>query len=249
MLKRTVNLQRKSQYDFSAKLMLQKALSFFGYVDICCLSSGLGIRAFNDTITPEVEKQVLQTNYLGPILLAKAILPSMRSRREGTIVFISSIQGLLAVPGRTSYSGAKHALQGYCDSLRAEEVHNNVHVLTVSPAYVKYVNKSAFSRPSHRSVETKGGYVLNSFCRTNHSIHSIRGDGNSYNQMDATTQKGMDPADLAKQIRKAVIERKGNLIVAPLYMKMVNVLQYIAPGAVSWYMSRKAKNTRSTIHV
>ena len=103
------------------------------------ISSGLGIRAYNDETTAEVEKKMLQTNYTGPILLAKPILPSMRSRHSGTIVFISSIQGQLAIPARSSYSGAKHALQGYCDSLRAEEAMNGVNIVTVSPAYVKYV--------------------------------------------------------------------------------------------------------------
>ena len=98
------------------------------------ISSGLGIRAYNDETTAEVEKKMLQTNYTGPILL-----PSMRSRHSGTIVFISSIQGQLAIPARSSYSGAKHALQGYCDSLRAEEAMNGVNIVTVSPAYVKYV--------------------------------------------------------------------------------------------------------------
>lgn len=97
----------------------------------------MGIRAFNDETTPEVEKRMIQNNYLGPILFAKAVLPYMRERHSGTIVFISSIQGLLSVPGRSSYSGAKHALQGYCDSLRAEESLNGINILTVSPAYVK----------------------------------------------------------------------------------------------------------------
>ena len=92
------------------------------------ISSGLGIRAYNDETTAEVEKKMLQTNYT-----------SMRSRHSGTIVFISSIQGQLAIPARSSYSGAKHALQGYCDSLRAEEAMNGVNIVTVSPAYVKYV--------------------------------------------------------------------------------------------------------------
>lgn len=107
-------------------------------VDVLVISSGLGIRAFNDEATPEVEKKMMQTNFMGPILLAKAVLPSMRKQHSGTVVFISSIQGLLAIPARSSYSGAKHALQGYCDSLRAEEAMNGVNILTVSPAYVKW---------------------------------------------------------------------------------------------------------------
>ena len=97
----------------------------------------MGIRALNSETTAEIEKKMIQTNFTGPILLAKEILPFMRKRHSGTIVFISSIQGMLAVPSRSSYSGAKHALQGYCDSLRAEESINGINIVTVSPAYVR----------------------------------------------------------------------------------------------------------------
>ena len=102
------------------------------------ISNGLGIRASSKDTTVEIEKKMMINNYMGPILLSKAILPSMREHQAGTIVFISSIQGLLSVPYRSSYSAAKHALQGYCDSLRAEESVNGIHIMTVSPAYVKY---------------------------------------------------------------------------------------------------------------
>ena len=106
------------------------------------MSCGLGIRALSKETTVEVEKKMMQTNFLGPILLAKAVLPSLRSNHRGTVVFISSIQGFLSVPVRSSYSAAKHALQGYCDSLRAEEAIYGVNILVVSPAYVRY---SSFS--------------------------------------------------------------------------------------------------------
>lgn len=181
------------------------------------VSSGLGIRAFNDEVTPEIEKKMMQTNYLGPILLAKEVLPSMRSRHSGSIVFISSVQGFLSVPGRSSYAAAKHALQGYCESLRAEESKNGINVLVVSPAYVK----------------------------TNHSMNSIRGDGSLYNKMDSTTSKGMDPKVLAKEICRSIERREGILIVAPLYMKLVIVLQYIFPSIVAKIMIRKARKARS----
>ena len=50
------------------------------------ISSGLGIRAFNDETTPEVEKKMMQTNFMGPILLAKAVLPSMRKQGPETLM-------------------------------------------------------------------------------------------------------------------------------------------------------------------
>ena len=194
-------------------------MGFFGSVDIVVISSGLGIRAFNNETTANVEKKMMQTNYMGPVLLAKAVLPSMRSRHSGSIVFISSVQGFLSVPGRSSYSAAKHALEGYCESIRAEEMENGVNILVVSPAYVK----------------------------TNHSLNSIRGDGSGYNKMDGTTLKGMDPEVLAKMISRSVLRRDGILIVAPLYMRGVIVLQYLFPRLIAVFMNRKARKARSSV--
>ena len=201
-------------------------LNLCGSIDVLVISSGLGIRAFNDETTPEVEKKMMQTNFMGPILLAKAALPSMRKQHAGTVVFISSIQGLLAIPARSSYSGAKHALQGYCDSLRAEEAANGVNILTVSPAYVKWGRGAGVTR------------------RTNHSLNSITGSGTSYNKMDSNTKKGMEPGELAEMIRRAVAERRGNLVVAPFYMKAVVVLQYLFPSIIDMAMRKKAQKAR-----
>ena len=77
--------------------------------------------------------------------------------------------------------------------------------------------------------------------RTNHSLNAINGNGSSYNKMDSTTSKGMEASDLAKAIAKAVDERKGQLIVAPFYMKVVLFLQTVCPSVVSWIMQNKAK--------
>ena len=83
-------------------------------------------------------------------------------------------------------------------------------------------------------------------CRTGHSLHSIRGDGSSYNQMDASTEKGMSPEKLALQIQKAVVRGEGNLVVAPLYMKVVVILQYLFPRLVSSIMVRRARKYHSS---
>lgn len=76
-------------------------------------------------------------------------------------------------------------------------------------------------------------------------MNSIRGDGSLYNKMDSTTSKGMDPKVLAKEICRSIERREGILIVAPLYMKLVIILQYIFPPIVAKMMIRKAQNARS----
>ncbi|KAF4527040.1 hypothetical protein B566_EDAN001588 [Ephemera danica] len=68
----------------------------------------------------EVHKQIMDVNYFGHVVLTKALLPSMLERKTGHIVAISSILGQISVPHRASYAASKHALQAFCDSLRAE---------------------------------------------------------------------------------------------------------------------------------
>lgn len=62
--------------------------------------------------------------------------------------------------------------------------------------------------------------------------------------MDANTKKGMDPNRLAEMIAEAVSCRRGNLIVAPLYMKLTVVLQYLFPSVITSIMERKARKER-----
>lgn len=60
----------------------------------------------------------------------------MIKRKEGRIVCVSSIQGKFSLPHRSAYSASKHALQAFCDSLRAEVAEHNISVLCVSPGYI-----------------------------------------------------------------------------------------------------------------
>lgn len=61
----------------------------------------------------------------------------MVQRKVGHIVFVSSVQGLIAIPERSAYAAAKHAMQAFGDSLRAEMHQHNVNVTVVSPGYIK----------------------------------------------------------------------------------------------------------------
>lgn len=76
------------------------------------------------------------TNYFGTIALTKAVLPSMIARKEGRILCIGSMQGKIAIPQRASYGASKHALQAFCDSLRAEVDEHNIKVTIISPGYI-----------------------------------------------------------------------------------------------------------------
>lgn len=60
----------------------------------------------------------------------------MIRRRQGSIAFVSSVTGRLAIPYRSAYTASKHAMQAFADCLRAEVATYNVKVFVSSPGYV-----------------------------------------------------------------------------------------------------------------
>lgn len=60
----------------------------------------------------------------------------MIERKQGTIIFVSSVVGRLAIPYRSAYTASKSALQAFADCLRAELYTHNIKVMVSSPGYV-----------------------------------------------------------------------------------------------------------------
>lgn len=137
----------------------------------------------------------------------------MIERGSGQIVVISSIQGQLALPYRSAYAAAKHALQAFCDSLRAELCDNNVSVCVVSPGYIK----------------------------TNLSVNAITSSGERYGLMDETTASGMAPEEAAKAIVAAMIKDDKQLVLAPILPRIAVWLRFVAPGLYFHLMCRRAR--------
>jgi short-subunit dehydrogenase len=108
-----------------------------GRVDILINNGGVGQRSLVADANLEVERAVMEIDYFGPVALTKAVLPTMRARRSGHVVVISSVMGYLGTPGRSTYAAAKHALHGYFDSLRAEVWREGIRVTLVCPGYVR----------------------------------------------------------------------------------------------------------------
>lgn len=112
-------------------------LERFGRIDLLVNNGGVSQRALALDATTDVERELMEVDYFGPVALTKAVLPAMRARRAGRIVVVSSVMGYVGTPGRSTYAAAKHALHGYFDSLRAEIWREGIGVTLVCPGYVK----------------------------------------------------------------------------------------------------------------
>ena len=162
-------------------------------------------------------ESIMNINFMAPVSLSKAVLPSMISRRREEpcyIVVISSVQGKIAIPFRSSYSASKHAVQGYFDSLRSElaGAGANVKVMIVSPGYVA----------------------------TDLSLNALNGDGSKYGVTDESTAKGMKPGALAKKIIDGMKDGVEDLVEADLMTSIAIYLKTMFPTIFSALMNRRA---------
>jgi NAD(P)-dependent dehydrogenase (short-subunit alcohol dehydrogenase family) len=119
--------------------VVSEVLSTYGRLDILVNNLGSsttpagGFAALRD----EDWESTLQANLLAPVRLDRGFLPQMIERKNGVIIHIASIQGLLPLYDSTlPYAAAKAALRNYSKSLSNEVTPKGVRVLTVSPGWI-----------------------------------------------------------------------------------------------------------------
>ena len=108
-------------------------LEHFGSIDVLVNNAGCGLGGFAEDVTLEEFRTQFEINFWGLVSLTKAVIPQMRNRRQGHIINVSSIAGLMGVPGLSSYCASKFAVEGFSESLRYELLPFNVWVSLVEP--------------------------------------------------------------------------------------------------------------------
>jgi NAD(P)-dependent dehydrogenase (short-subunit alcohol dehydrogenase family) len=109
----------------------------FGGIDTVVNNAGVIQVGPAEHMGPADYAAAWRTHLLGPLLVARAVLPGMRERGCGRIVNIASIAGLLPVPHMLPYTSSKFALAGWSDALRAELAGSGISVTTVCPALLR----------------------------------------------------------------------------------------------------------------
>jgi len=91
-----------------------------GSVDVLINNAGI-IKpgACEDLTEPEI-REVMETNFMAPMLLSRKVLPHMRRQGSGLIIMVSSLSGVAGLAGDVFYSASKFALEGATEALRHE---------------------------------------------------------------------------------------------------------------------------------
>jgi NAD(P)-dependent dehydrogenase (short-subunit alcohol dehydrogenase family) len=111
----------------------ERAEAELGPIDVWVNVAFSGVFAPAKEITAEEFKRTTEVSYLGFVYGTKAALDRMKARDRGAIVQVGSALAYRGIPLQSAYCGAKHAIQGFTESLRAELLHDrsNVHVTMV----------------------------------------------------------------------------------------------------------------------
>ncbi len=161
---------------FDAEAMHLAAVRHFGPIDILVNNGGVSQRSLLVDTRMETYRRLFEIDFFAVVALTRAVVPAMQLRGRGHVVTISSVTGKVAVPFRTGYSAAKHALQGFMDAARAELARDGLVFTTVCPGFV----------------------------RTEISFNALRGDGSRHNRLDPGQAGGISAQACASRIWQAV---------------------------------------------
>jgi len=110
----------------AAERLVATAIDTFGRLDILITNASISMRAYFRDLTPEVFRQVLDSNVYGSVYPLKAALPHL-IRAKGSVTFISSISALNGMPSGSAYCAGKAALANLAHTLRLELADTGVH--------------------------------------------------------------------------------------------------------------------------
>ena len=218
-----------------------------GRLDLLVNNGGLSVRGAVAETALHVDHELMNVNYFGAVALTKACLPlllrgasssppspsTLSSSSSSTssssssstsssssssssavfpaVLFVNSVQGLLSLGHRSAYAASKHALTAFCASLRYE-LSGRLLVTAVFPGYV----------------------------RTNLSVNALQADGRRHGRMDANTDSGMRPEDVAERCLTALAARQSHVVMADLKARAALHLLYWAPALLTRVLTKQA---------
>jgi NAD(P)-dependent dehydrogenase (short-subunit alcohol dehydrogenase family) len=107
-----------------------------GRIDALVAAAGWGIAGAAELTSIAEAKAQFETNFWGCVRVVQAVLPQMREQRQGRVVLISSIGGVIGIPFQAFYSASKFALEGFAESLAYEVAPFGVQVTLVQPGNI-----------------------------------------------------------------------------------------------------------------
>lgn len=122
-------------------------------------NAGWGQSGAVEDLSREVLRAQFETNVFGTVELTNRLIPTLRAQRQGRIINVSSVLGLVTLPYRGAYSATKFALEALTDSLRQELAGSGVRVSLIEPG------------PILSGFRERSLHAFRAHIDTEHSVH------------------------------------------------------------------------------
>ncbi|HFI2432154.1 3-oxoacyl-[acyl-carrier-protein] reductase [Streptococcus suis] len=120
-----------------AKRMVAEAIETLGSVDILVNNAGITKDGMALRMTEEDFDTVLKVNLTGTFNMTQAVLKPMTKAREGAIINLSSVSGLIGNAGQANYSASKAGVIGFTKAIAREVAGRNVRVNAIAPGFIQ----------------------------------------------------------------------------------------------------------------
>ncbi len=218
--------------------VLKEVSEKLGGVDVLVNNAGYMLRAVVEHVGEGERFQQMDTNFRAPMALIKHILPSMRAKRGGHIINISSVAGMMAMPTMSVYSASKFALEAASESLWYEVRPWKIRVTLLQPGFIhseSYLNVKD-SRDCHKAITDKNSPYFHHY--------------NSMAPFIARLMKWSPatPEQVAKKVYKVIMKKNPPLRVAATWDSHIfgllrrvlprglyhRILYYSLPKVIRW---------------
>lgn len=115
---------------------VEKIQKEHGQIDILINNAGVHCKKNVESLEPEDFRRLFDVHYLASITLVQALLPAMRARRSGKIIFLSSMSAFVGLTKVVAYTAAKGAITASVRALAAEVSCDNIQVNAIAPGFI-----------------------------------------------------------------------------------------------------------------
>ncbi|MFC3815147.1 SDR family NAD(P)-dependent oxidoreductase [Lysobacter sp. GCM10012299] len=142
---------------------IEHALAHFGGIDVLVNNAGIDFLGAIEEQREADYRAQFEVNFFGPVEMIRLVLPGMRDRGTGTIVNISSMDGLSSLPANGYYSSSKFALEGLTEALWQEIQPLGLRALLVEPGSFRtgIEHRTRFSGAPIAAYEATSGAFRN----------------------------------------------------------------------------------------
>jgi NAD(P)-dependent dehydrogenase (short-subunit alcohol dehydrogenase family) len=143
--------------DGSVERAVNAAVAKAGRIDVAINNAGYYLSGLEEAVTTEQARRLMDTNFLGPVRVNRAVLPHMRRQRSGVLMHVSSAAGRVILPSAGFYCASKFALEALAEAYSYELAAQGIESVIVEPgAYETPVFGNTVTAADEARTDTYG---------------------------------------------------------------------------------------------